>query len=169
VAKKKQPAGIDAGLHTAASIGWATPQDLMRMTGLTKSQFDAAREEFGRGQSRGQGAMVEVHGHTIFQGLWEAWQDKLLGGKAKHEERLKKAQADKAELELAKARNEVIEITAMRHAFSCYGDSMRRALETVGKLSPEAQRIVMDSLRESEQRFAEQYGYGQDADEPGDD
>jgi len=163
---KKRPSS-DQDATQPQGDGWITPVDLSRLTGLGKAQMDVLRGEFGGGQSRGVGVKFEIHAPTLFRGWWASWQDQRLGGKARHEERLKKAQADKAELELARARGELVHIADMRSAFGRYGDVVRQSLEVVGKISPEAQRVVMENLKQSEQAFADTYGFGPDAESDG--
>lgn len=150
------------GSPDTGDVGWAKPKDLMRLTGLNKSQFDSLREEFGQGQARGQGSMTTVHGPSIFRGWWQAWSDRQIGGKAKHEERLKKAQADRAELELAKARGELVPRADMMMVLGRFGDEIRAGLELAGKINPEAQRVVMERLTQSEESMRGEYGCGED-------
>lgn len=72
---------------------------------------------------------------------------------ADHDQRLKAAKADLAELELAKRRGEVVTLADLLADVGMFGDKMREGIELIGRLNPECQQIMMAKVTEAEQDF----------------
>ena len=70
-----------------------------------------------------------------------------------HAMRLKKAQADREELRLARDRGELLHVSEVDEDFRKYGSKMAEAIDAVGAVSKDAQQIMLDALNGISQEF----------------
>lgn len=75
-----------------------------------------------------------------------------------HATRLKRAQADKAELELAERRGELVHVDDLIADNTAYADRIRHGIELIGKIDPECQKIMVEKLDEAEAEFFKRHG-----------
>ncbi len=71
-----------------------------------------------------------------------------------HATRLKKAQADRQEILLAKDRGELLPVDEVVKDFRHFGMRIQEAVESLETISPDAYRIMLDALRDLEISFA---------------
>ncbi len=75
-----------------------------------------------------------------------------------HADRLKKAQADRAELELARLLGKLLDIDDAKRNVDLLASKVREGIELLGRVSVDAQRVMVDKLDEASSEWARLYG-----------
>lgn len=130
---------------------WVTRADLARATGLSASRIQQLRTEFGNQWEHGKGPGLRIYLPAWLQ-QWLAHREKPQGdrGVADYAERLGKAKAEKAELDLAAARGELVAVSEVQHDVQSLCSSVRDGIEQCCR---SCQDVMRSKVLEAAQDF----------------
>lgn len=131
--------------------GWLTIKALLAVLGVSRKQLDEWRAALGhrherRDESKGRSPVY------VYAPEWlKAWAElRRSGGDAgdelDHAKRLKRLQADKAELDLLERRKELLSVDDAESLFAEKAEKVRRGVEMVLAEHPAAGRMLSDYL-----------------------
>lgn len=136
-----------------------------------ESSLDKLRRKLGNRfehvETSGPHKGVWIYGKAWFAAIDEARRTPFADsphrgpdGTIDHADRLKKAQADKAELELAQLRGELLTVADAKRSIDVVLAKFRSLLERLGRINRDAQRIAIDGLNEAEKEWNRLNGDG---------
>lgn len=150
----------------------ATSGEWVRLPALQAAVDIAGAQHFDKLRKRVGPAFEHRENTGDYRGVWfwlPGWlpaADKVRGSAPvaaaerapfDHAERLKKAQADTAEHHLARLRGEVIPLDELNEILFSVLSAFRRAGEQMGRISPDAQQLVIQALEEARKTYRSRF------------
>lgn len=154
-AGRKRKGRADQDTHP---VSWATQAAVADFTGLSVDAIKRLRLRYCR-RTRGAGPKFEIDVHDLFRG-WLEHHDRLLPLESVDDalQRQREAKAALAEIELRKARRELVSRDEFYACLSKWGAAVRTAAEKlVNRHGPEAGQVLTDVLEQSLDEFERDY------------
>jgi len=133
-------------------------QEIRNLTGLSVGELRSLRGHIGHVPERSDGARKSVKRLDFFR-AWLAFQEPV---EDEHTTRKKVAltikaeqEAERAQLELARVRGQLIDVETVRQIYNAIGDKISEGAKLASTIAPEALQIVLDSLDAAETVLAE--------------
>lgn len=141
-----------------ADANWVPIGDMAKIVGLSVPKFRALHERLGRPcqEKRGEGKTSPVFIDTVG---WLAAYTKHVAGhapaqKKTHKDRREMYLARSARLDWLEREQRLIDVDRFnRERLDPFCDELRRAMEVLGRVSPDGQKVMLDGLARAEAAF----------------